>query len=249
MRFVLVVAGIVLLALAGAATATVHAVHTDRSQYTLSDTVTIRVIADDGDTVSVQVTKKIGAKRQPVWNSSAKTIPMDSADGSTGYVVFSWDISSYNEGRGAYLIQVFIGGDPSTGVPTPVDTFVLVVGANPTMKGQQEAGSLQSVEDAIALGTLTEEQEDAINRALGGEQNTTPEVQPGTQPSPAEPPAEVGGISNATEAPALPQTPTPEEQKVPEQPAPAITQRETPESAPLGIISVVIDSIRSLFRL
>jgi len=183
MRLALMATAIVLLALAGAATAIVHEVHTDRVLYSLSDTVTITVIADDGDTVSVQVTKKVGASRDVVWNSSAKTVPMDSADGPTGYAVFSWDVASYNSGVGIYRIQVFIGGDPLTGIPTPLQTFVLVWGK--WTYSPNNNGAIQTMEDTVAQGGLTEAQEESLNSALESTNGTEP-AQP-TPPSPSPP--------------------------------------------------------------
>jgi len=209
LRLALLAASLLLVVvLAGTASATVHAVHTDKFLYSLSDTATITVDADDGDTVSVQVSRKKGKDRQVVWNSSAKTVPMDSSDGDAGYVTFAWDISSHNSGRGAYTIQVFIGGDPTTGIPTSVSTFVVVAfshggGKSSSLSSESSTGnesgtganatySLEELEDMVAQGNITPEQEQGINRLFEGEgQGIPPSIsgtgEPSTNKTPAQP--------------------------------------------------------------
>jgi|Deesub1362A_J573_1020465.scaffolds.fasta_scaffold00033_139 hypothetical protein len=49
----------------------VDSVYTDDKKYKLNEVAVITVIADDGDIVSVQVSKKNGPTYTIVWNSSA----------------------------------------------------------------------------------------------------------------------------------------------------------------------------------
>ena len=202
---------LLVVVLAGTASASVHAVYTDKLLYSLSDTATITVNADDGDVVSVQVSKRFGPWRIVVWNSSAKTIPMDSSDGDTGYVTFAWNISSNNSGLGLYSIRVFIGGDPTTGIPTPVRTFVIVAflqgGGMPSSlgsghgRGANAAYSLEELEDLVARGNITPEQEEEINRLFEGEgEGIPPSIngtdEPGSNETPSQPGNGGTGVGN-----------------------------------------------------
>ncbi|RLG22631.1 hypothetical protein DRN72_01305 [Methanosarcinales archaeon] len=49
----------------------VDSVYTDDKKYELDEVAVITVLAEDGDTVSVQVSKKKGHSYTIVWNSSA----------------------------------------------------------------------------------------------------------------------------------------------------------------------------------
>ena len=49
----------------------VDSIYTDDKKYDINEVVVITVVADDGDTVSVQVSHKNGNKYTVVWNSTA----------------------------------------------------------------------------------------------------------------------------------------------------------------------------------
>ncbi|MHC1570405.1 MAG: hypothetical protein ACXQS9_00950 [Methermicoccaceae archaeon] len=254
----LLAAGVLLL-MAGVASATVRGVYTDKHVYSLTDTAIITVHADDGDVVSVQVSKRLGPWRWVVWNSSAKTIPVDSSDGDTGYVIFSWNISAHNHGWGLYQIRVFIGGDPSTGIPTPVRTFVLVIfrrdGGLPlsisTEGGKGTAYTLDELEDMVAQGNITPQQETEINRmfetsAQGKPTETNASAELGsntTEPQPTNK-STITPHSGGTKPKGTPAKP-PQSSVQPTSPQP--THPQTPSSSEEGPFSVLLNIFRSIF--
>ena len=73
-------------------------------------------------------------------------VPYATFDGDTGYVVFNWGISQYNDGDGKYRIEAFIGGDPTHGIPTGKYTIVKV------KDGKEKVGSIESEEETENIG-------------------------------------------------------------------------------------------------
>jgi|Deesub1362A_J573_1020465.scaffolds.fasta_scaffold00033_140 hypothetical protein len=81
-------------------------------------------------------------------------IPYATFDGDTGYVVFNWDISQYNDGKGTYRIEAFIGGDPVYGIPTGKYTTVKVKKSKNTNEIEENVEEIENIE---SVGSATSE--------------------------------------------------------------------------------------------
>jgi len=163
----IIVVIVVSLLSAHGALGAVQSVYTDDKNYYLNEVAVITVVADDGDVVSVQVWHKKGGSSTVVWNSPAYTVPASTLDGSTGEIVFHWNISLYNDGKGIYLIEVYIGGDPLHGVPTGKKVKVNVKDVKKGCEEPYIPFISSSTSDISSGDNAPESADDALSTPLG----------------------------------------------------------------------------------